>query len=62
MVITITGDYASRLRSYELLAEAFAFGLQAHRCMHSPLVHTPTRYLRRESSMKASSWIASLWF
>jgi alkanesulfonate monooxygenase SsuD/methylene tetrahydromethanopterin reductase-like flavin-dependent oxidoreductase (luciferase family) len=24
MVITITGDYASRLRSYELLAEAFA--------------------------------------
>jgi alkanesulfonate monooxygenase SsuD/methylene tetrahydromethanopterin reductase-like flavin-dependent oxidoreductase (luciferase family) len=26
MVITITGDYGSRLRSYELLAEAF--GLQ----------------------------------
>jgi alkanesulfonate monooxygenase SsuD/methylene tetrahydromethanopterin reductase-like flavin-dependent oxidoreductase (luciferase family) len=24
MVITITGDYASRLRSYELLAHAFA--------------------------------------
>jgi alkanesulfonate monooxygenase SsuD/methylene tetrahydromethanopterin reductase-like flavin-dependent oxidoreductase (luciferase family) len=24
MVITITGDYASRLRSYQLLAEAFA--------------------------------------
>ena len=24
MVITITGDYASRLRSYELLAQAFA--------------------------------------
>jgi len=24
MVITITGDYDSRLRSYELLAEAFA--------------------------------------
>jgi len=24
MVITITGDYASRLHSYELLAEAFA--------------------------------------
>ena len=24
MVLTITGDYASRLRSYELLAEAFA--------------------------------------
>ena len=23
MVITITGDYASRLRSYELLAQAF---------------------------------------
>jgi hypothetical protein len=23
MVITITGDYATRLRSYELLAEAF---------------------------------------
>jgi alkanesulfonate monooxygenase SsuD/methylene tetrahydromethanopterin reductase-like flavin-dependent oxidoreductase (luciferase family) len=23
MLITITGDYASRLRSYELLAEAF---------------------------------------
>jgi hypothetical protein len=27
MVITITGDYASRLRSYELLAQAF--GLRA---------------------------------
>jgi luciferase family oxidoreductase group 1 len=26
MVITITGDYASRLRSYELLAEAFDIG------------------------------------
>lgn len=26
MVITITGDYASRLRSYELLAQAFAMG------------------------------------
>jgi len=26
MVITITGDYASRLHSYELLAEAFALG------------------------------------
>jgi luciferase family oxidoreductase group 1 len=26
MVITITGDYASRLRSYELLAEAFDLG------------------------------------
>ncbi len=24
MVLTITGDYASRLRSYELLAEAFS--------------------------------------
>ena len=24
MVLTITGDYASRLRSYELLADAFA--------------------------------------
>jgi luciferase family oxidoreductase group 1 len=26
MILTITGDYASRLRSYELLAEAFALG------------------------------------
>jgi hypothetical protein len=24
IVVTITGDYASRLRSYELLAQAFA--------------------------------------
>jgi len=24
MVITITGDYATRLRSYELLAQAFS--------------------------------------
>jgi hypothetical protein len=26
MIITITGDYDSRLRSYELLAEAFRLG------------------------------------
>jgi alkanesulfonate monooxygenase SsuD/methylene tetrahydromethanopterin reductase-like flavin-dependent oxidoreductase (luciferase family) len=26
MVITITGDYATRLRSYELLGEAFGLG------------------------------------
>jgi len=26
MVITITGDYGSRLRSYELLADAFGLG------------------------------------
>jgi luciferase family oxidoreductase group 1 len=31
MVITITGDYASRLRSYHLLAEAFDLGRQAAR-------------------------------
>ena len=29
MVITITGDYASRLRSYELLAETFGLDAQA---------------------------------
>jgi hypothetical protein len=32
MVITITGDYDSRLRSYELLAEAFAL------CQRNPAV------------------------
>jgi alkanesulfonate monooxygenase SsuD/methylene tetrahydromethanopterin reductase-like flavin-dependent oxidoreductase (luciferase family) len=26
MIITITGDYASRQRSYELVAEAFGLG------------------------------------
>jgi luciferase family oxidoreductase group 1 len=31
MVLTITGDYASRLRSYELLAEAFGLGIGGDR-------------------------------
>jgi len=30
MVITITGDYASRMHSYELLAEAFALEATLH--------------------------------
>ena len=35
MIITITGDYPSRLRSYELLAEAFRLGLQGQAPVHA---------------------------